>query len=277
MKKSLKHFDNKQDLLDFAMSEFNDRFDQLCNDVFLSFLPANFPPGLDYDQLPFKEPYGLPKGYLFNVFGFPGEFSLKIAEGIQVATAAAMVSCMSMLDFLGGIYEGSLQKSIIFNASVSGGKTGAKVPKNNSCVDYVFRFMGYNRPIMRLILQIYSEKIPQISFADPIFQLGQTYTIQQGKKRMRLPAQKKLTWEISIGSKLMHLKIKSIKEEPQQLMYLRKEIPAPDYRLFFDISKFVEDIINSVFKPKVGYLAALETDSQLQKNFDRAVGHLYGL
>ena len=215
-KTKLRNFDSKQDLLDFATSEFNDRFDLLCNDVFLSFLPANFPPGLDYDELPFKEPYGLPKGYLFNVFGFPGEFSLKISEGIQVATSAAVVSCMSMLDFLGGVYRGNLKDPNIFELSSSGRKKGTQ---KNSCVDYAFRFMGYNRQIVRLFLQIYRDKMGQISLADPVYKLAQSYSIQVKGKRLSLAEKKRITWEISVGSKKSHLNIKPIKEKPLQKQY----------------------------------------------------------
>jgi hypothetical protein len=275
MSKKIKYFEDKSDLVNFATSEFNDRFDLMCNDVFLSFLPSNFPPGLDYDQLPFKEPYGLPKGYLFNVFGFPGEFSLTISEGIQVATSAAVFSCMSMLDFLGGVYRGNLKESNIFDSSMSGSKKGSKVAQKNNCIDYAFRFMGYNRQIVSLFFQIYHAKMRQISLADPVYKLTQDYSIQNKGKRVRLADKKRITWEISIGSKKMHLTIKPVDEKPLDKQYLKREIAPPDYRLFFDISKFVEDMINSVFRPK-GYLAALEKNTELQQNFDKAIGQLYG-
>jgi len=273
-KRRLKYFDNEQDLLSFATTEFNERFDLLCNDAFLCFLPANFPPGLDYDELPFKEPYGLPKGYLFNVFGFPGEYSLTISEGIHEATSAAVVSCMSMLDFVAGLFDGNLKESNIFDPQSKGKKQGAKGTVKNSCVEYAYRFMGYNRQILRLFLQIYQIKMGQISFPDPVYTLSQTFTIQQSGKRTRLAAQKRLTWEISIGSKKLHLKIKPLKEKPLVKQYINRDIDPPHYRLFFDVSKFIEDLINSVFQPK-GYLNILETNVELQKNFDKAIGQLY--
>jgi hypothetical protein len=151
----------------------------------------------------------------------------------------ALLTCISVLDLLSGLYSGDLRK--------------AGLPDLKK---YVARFMDkkkYSRLNLEVLYVAFRHKLSHHSH--PYFVLD-TATDTRISKKMRL------TWTVAAGWRALPIEIRS---EPGK--YLKKSLHpwkvGYDHRVFISIPHFRNDIIESAIGPN-GYLKALSKSPLLR-------------
>jgi len=162
------------------------------------------------------------------------------------------IYCLTFLNVLGSFYGGDLDRS--------SGQGGITEPARR----YMADLMQYSRQNVNLIQKIFGQNTINILQPKPV-------TLERESRRY-------ITWKLlpNYEEKDQHLTL--IKHsKSRRIKSLGGRMLSYDYTLRLSLPQLLEEILNSIYKKRSGYLHLLKSDTRVRKNFHKAISPIYEL
>lgn len=155
----------------------------------------------------------------------------------------AILFCFSTIDLLGAL---------------SSGNASRKAPTAHQAEEYMRRFMHYTEQQSRLLMKIFRHKIVHLAQPRAVIE-------EDGKK---------IVWQYWHNNAKRHLKL-TILVDGIDIPLTSTWVLTAEHKFEISIAHLVRDVVSSVREPG-GYFYALQTDTDLQDRFEKAVSEIYG-
>jgi hypothetical protein len=161
----------------------------------------------------------------------------------------ALLYCISSMDFLGALFagQGAKKDSITSKSVDTAGNSKA----------YMHHFMGYTQDQCSLIIDLFRHKLVHLAQPKPS-------TVYYGKI---------VSWYYEHNPSPKHLLLENAPTGAKIQIKSDWEIPV-DQTFCLSITQFMEDIRDSVYRHG-GYLDLMETDSNIQDKFEKAIQEIF--
>jgi hypothetical protein len=165
----------------------------------------------------------------------------------------ALISCISLLDLLSGLYAGNLN---------SHGRP--------DLIEYANTFMNrkkYDSDRLSILYEAIRHKVAHVGLPYAVFDTSTKPKVFAGARR-------RITWTVNASRHHEPIRLNAL-SNPVQLS--KNPTPWPvsyDHRIRISVRSFATDIVNSIYACN-GYMAFLRSNTAAQKNFEKCMGYFY--
>jgi len=164
----------------------------------------------------------------------------------------ALMTSIGFLDFLSGLYAGTLERHSLHELKAYAGK-----------------FMNastYDTLRLEILYEMFRHKLAHLGYLPVVFDT--TKTRQKKSNQLLRQRPRRITWSVYTSMRKQPIEI----EDFTTPRYLKsKHYPAwripYDCRIYISLRRLQTDIIKSIYGRRSGYLRALEGDSRLREHF----------
>lgn len=154
------------------------------------------------------------------------------------APLPAIEYCFSTIDLMGALYKGDATQD-------------ARTSEQSRA--YMVDLMRYTNEQATLLQKIFRHKIVHLAMPKHVIEYHS----------------KSIGWQYVHDDRTQHLKLTKFQRPMTVPVTTLWEIRY-EYQFSLSIKHLLKDICNSVVRPRIGYLAILKTESNLQANFEKA-------